>query len=221
MLDIDAAAAASSDGAAEGENGAQKQRRDLGGSLGKYGKLAPKTRYNVLMYLAEAKCMLGRHQEAFDHLEQAEGVSEGAKGSKSLVKMVETKFRKIGVRPEDITQSANVEAGQAPLGQGAPEEKLTLKIINKLNRCVVNICAGQFDQARQKFDEIITCSEDQGGLGLKEITSDTESSQMLPAYLINLLVYFYLRTNNLKMARALVKNRRFVIDGDHIVQSVK
>ena len=56
---------------------------------------------------------------------------------------------------------------------------------------------------------------------MKEITSDTESSQMLPAYLINLLVYFYLRTNNLKMARALVKNRRFVIDGDHIVQTVK
>jgi len=56
---------------------------------------------------------------------------------------------------------------------------------------------------------------------MKEITCDTESAQMLPAYLISLLVYFYLRTNNLKMARALIKNRRFVVDADHIVQPVK
>jgi hypothetical protein len=50
------------------------------------------------MYLAEAKCMQGRHQEAMEHLEQAEGVSESVKGSKNLVKMVESKFRKIGVK---------------------------------------------------------------------------------------------------------------------------
>ena len=116
MLDIDAAAAASADGAADAENVNSKQRREVGGSLGKHGKLAPKTRYNILMYLAEAKCMLGRHQEAMDHLEQAEGVSEGTKGPKQLVKMVETKFRKIGVRSGDANQASNVEAGQAPLG---------------------------------------------------------------------------------------------------------
>jgi hypothetical protein len=44
---------------------------------------------------------------------------------------------------------------------------------------------------------------------------------MLPAYLVTLLVYFYLRVKNLKMARALIKSRRFVIDTDHIVQQVK
>ena len=53
---------------------------------------------------------------------------------------------------------------------------------------------------------------------MKEITADAESTQMLPSYLISLLAYFYLRTKNLKMARALVKNRRFVADTDHIVQ---
>jgi hypothetical protein len=44
---------------------------------------------------------------------------------------------------------------------------------------------------------------------------------MLPAYLITLLVYFYLRTKNLKMARALIKSRRFVVDTDHLVQQLK
>mmetsp|Transcript_1506 Transcript_1506/g.2661 ORF Transcript_1506/g.2661 Transcript_1506/m.2661 type:complete len:86 (-) Transcript_1506:107-364(-) len=44
---------------------------------------------------------------------------------------------------------------------------------------------------------------------------------MLPTYLVVLLTYFYLRTKNFKMARALVKSRRFVIDQDHIVQQLK
>ena len=158
-------------------------------------------------------------------MELAEGASTGSAekdgGAKQLVKMVEMKFRKIEVRAEGGNQASSLEPGQAPLGQGAPDENLTLKIINKLNRCVVHICAGEFDAARQKFDEIITWPEETGGLGMKEITCETESAQMLPSYLISLLVYFYLRTKNLKMARALIKSRRFVADADHIVQQVK
>ena len=44
---------------------------------------------------------------------------------------------------------------------------------------------------------------------------------MLPAYLVSLLSYFYLRVKNIKMARAMVKSRRFVVDTDHIVQQLK
>lgn len=44
---------------------------------------------------------------------------------------------------------------------------------------------------------------------------------MLPAYLVSLLTYFYLRTKNFKMARAMVKSRRFVVDQDHICQQLK
>lgn len=60
-----------------------------------------------------------------------------------------------------------------------------------------------------------------GGLGLREITVDTAVSGMLPAYLVTLLTYFYLRTKNFKMARSMVKSRRFVVDQDHICQQVK
>lgn len=96
-----------------------------------------------------------------------------------------------------------------------------MKIINKLNRCVVDLCAGEFGKAREKLDEVITNSIENGGLGLKEITCETDSNEMLPAYLITLLTYFYLRVKNLKMAKSLIKSRRFVIDTDHIVQQVK
>jgi len=44
---------------------------------------------------------------------------------------------------------------------------------------------------------------------------------MLPSYVVSLLSYFYLRVKNLKMAKAVVKSRRFVVDPDHIVQQVK
>jgi len=54
------------------------------------------------------------------------------------------------------------------------DEKISEEIINKLNKCVVHICAGQFEQARAKFDEIITQPEESGGLGMKEITSESD-----------------------------------------------
>ena len=91
-------------------------------------------------------------------------------------------------------------------------EKLNLKIVNRLNKTVVYLCQGEFDMARRGFDEVLSQSPENGGLGLKEITVDTAVSSMLPAYLVNLLTYFYLRTKNLKMARAMIKSRRFVVD---------
>merc|ERR1719231_246890 len=100
-------------------------------------------------------------------------------------------------------------------------EKLNLKIVNRLNRCVVHLCQGEFDMARRGFDEVICQSVENGGLGLKEITVDTAVSSMLPAYLVNLLTYFYLRTKNTKMARSMIKSRRFVVDQDHICQQVR
>jgi hypothetical protein len=39
---------------------------------------------------------------------------------------------------------------------------------------------------------------------------------MLPAYLINLLVYYYLHVKNYKMAVTLVRARRFIVDIDNI-----
>ena len=75
--------------------------------------------------------------------------------------------------------------------------------------------------ARRGFDEVISQPEELGGLGLKEITVDTASSGMLPSYLVSLLTYFYLRTKNFKMARAMVKSRRFVVDQDLISQQVR
>lgn len=73
----------------------------------------------------------------------------------NLVSQVEFKFRNIKVQSD---------VSQAP--QSPAEEYLTVSIINKLNRCVVDICAGNFEKARQKFDDVITSSLENGGLGL-------------------------------------------------------
>ena len=82
----------------------------------------------------------------------------------------------------------------------------------------MHLCQGRFDMARKGFDEVLTNSEEHGGLGLREITCEGDVDSCLPAYLVTLLTYFYLRTKNLKMARAMVKSRRFVIDTDHLAQ---
>lgn len=51
------------------------------------------------------------------------------------------------------------------------------------------------DQAKNTFDQVLEA------LDLKLQTTDSDSKNMLPAYLVNLLVYFYIKTKNLKMAR--------------------
>jgi hypothetical protein len=53
-------------------------------------------------------------------------------------------------------------------------------------------------------------------LDLKLQTSDTDSKWMIPGYIANLLVYFYIKTKNLKMARQLLKSRRFLLDTNSI-----
>ena len=102
------------------------------------------------------------------------------------------------------------------MGQEIDVNTLTVVLINKLNRCVVHICNGDYSQARTLFDEVIN-----DHLGLKEITMEKGSDHMLPSYVVSLLAYFYLRVKNLKMAKAVVKSRRFVVDGDHVVQQLK
>lgn len=64
------------------------------------------------MYLAEAKCMIGKFSESFEHLEQAENLTSNQQDtSKRLVNQVELKFRQIEVsndeafRLESDTQS--------------------------------------------------------------------------------------------------------------------
>lgn len=129
------------------------------------------------------------------------------------MRKVEHKFRTIKVTPAGAQVQSN--------GSINSQEKLTTRIINKLNKCVVHLCQGRFEMARKGFDEIITNSEEHGGLGLREITLDGDVDSCLPAYLVTLLTYFYLRTKNLKMARAMVKSRRFVIDTDHLAQQAR
>lgn len=53
-------------------------------------------------------------------------------------------------------------------------------------------------------------------MDLKVQTTDTESKHLIPGYIVNLLVYFYIKTKNYKMARQVLKSRRFLVDTNHI-----
>lgn len=64
--------------------------------------------------------------------------------------------------------------------------------------------------AKQILDESLEANE------LKIITTDSTSASLLPGFLINTLVYFFLRTKNFKMARQLAKNRRFLVDPNFV-----
>lgn len=126
------------------------------------------TKFQVLQYLSEAYCMLGQTALALDCLK-----SEGAVGVDN-----ETKFK--------VDNLAN----------GLREGSLVnSKVINLINISAVHMCAGQMDQAKFTFDQVLEALE------LKLQTTDPDSKNLLPDYLVNLLVYFFIKTKNYKMAR--------------------
>lgn len=53
-------------------------------------------------------------------------------------------------------------------------------------------------------------------LDLRLVVTESESKHMLPSFLVNILIYFFLVSKNFKMARHLAKSSRFVLDTNHI-----
>jgi tetratricopeptide (TPR) repeat protein len=151
-----------------------------GEKLLEFDNCAPSTRYNAHLYLAEAKCMIGQFQEALGHLDEAENVSEQVLAPnsdaseahiKNFVNKVEVKFRTI-----KVNKHTRPQPGQAPLSSANVDEFLTPKIINKLNRCVIETCSGNLEKARSLFDEVVTNTEENGGLGMREITCECDAA---------------------------------------------
>lgn len=101
------------------------------------------------------------------------------------------------------------------------DQPVNVKQMNLLNQSAIHMCAGQFDQAKQCIDQVLE------GMELKLQTTEHEAKLMLPSYIVNILVYFYIKTSkqikqlttnleNYKMARQLLKYRRLVVDTNHI-----
>jgi hypothetical protein len=57
------------------------------------------------------------------------------------------------------------------------------------------MCAGNLEYAKARIDSVLEYLE------LKVQTTESDSKNMLPNYLVTLLIYFYIKTKNFKMAR--------------------
>mmetsp|Transcript_1506 Transcript_1506/g.2660 ORF Transcript_1506/g.2660 Transcript_1506/m.2660 type:complete len:108 (-) Transcript_1506:467-790(-) len=107
------------------------------------------------MYMAEAFCMIGKSQESLSQIELAENLTsdfllKNDPGKvQTLVQSVENKMRVIKVQNAEQFSStdpaANLTMSEQP---DSSLERLSIDIVNKLNRCVVYLCQGNFQQAR-------------------------------------------------------------------------
>lgn len=61
--------------------------------------------------------------------------------------------------------------------------------VSSMNKAATLLCSGDFKAAREELEELLNLAES------KIVTTDTDAEAMVPAYLINLLVYFFLRTS--------------------------
>jgi hypothetical protein len=96
-------------------------------------------------------------------------------------------------------------------------EKLSLGTIQQMNTAAALFCAGNILGAKEQLEDLLE------RLDMKVIASSGDSRGILPSYLVNILVYLLLKTSkcfiqmsnpflaeNLKVARSLVKHRRFL-----------
>ena len=72
------------------------------------------------------------------------------------------------------------------------ESKISPKVAQLSNQAAVLMCSGNFDQAKVSIDQVLEQLE------LKLQTTETESKHMIPSYLVNLLIYFFVKTSKLK-----------------------
>ena len=89
-------------------------------------------------------------------------------------------------------------------------DKLSQRTVAVMNKVAILLCAGDLFNAKQSLDELL-CDEN-----LPLITQNMASDGVIPSYLVQQLVYFFLKTKNYKLARHLAKYRRFIIDTNHI-----
>ena len=113
--------------------------------------------------------MLGQSNKALETLEEAQNCMEQGRP-----------------RSEEETK-LNVEMLTDKL---IHSEKLSTKTIVQMNKAAVMLCQGNLPGAKNQLDELL---EDQNIRVIQ--TEPTNSSEMIPDYLIKLLVYFMLTTS--------------------------
>ena len=79
-----------------------------------------------------------------------------------------------------------------------------------MNTAAIALCHRQFAQAKVQLDSVLE------KMDLRIVVTENDSRHMLPPFLINILIYFFLVVKNYKMARRLAKHSRFVLDTNHI-----
>lgn len=89
-------------------------------------------------------------------------------------------------------------------------ERISVGTVTRMNKAAVKLCAGDFIGAKEALDELLESDQ------LRLTSTDSSAESLLPGHLLNILVYFFLRTKNFKMARHLAKNRRFLIDSNYV-----
>ena len=114
--------------------------------------------------------MVGNYQEAIGNIEESMQLEQPKKTDPSN----DTKG-KLKVQ----TLSDNLILG----------DKLSQKTISSMNKAAILLCAGNLEAAKEQLDELL---KDQS---LNLITENLETEEIIPSYLIQMLVYFLIKTS--------------------------
>lgn len=79
-----------------------------------------------------------------------------------------------------------------------------------MNKAALELCRGDLVASKKHLDLLLAT------LKCKFVVTEPDSVHALPSYVASLLIYFFLVTKNMKMARHLAKYGKFVLDTNHV-----
>jgi len=162
------------------------------------GRLSDNTEFTTVQYLAEAHCMLGEPAKALGYLDKGSDVAKKECGDEGNSDISAKDLEKHGHKVEQMANRSILS------------DKLDKMTISLMNKTAVHLCNGDLMGAKDELDKLLMRKE------VQLVTTEVDSSQMVPSYLVSMLIYFFLKSKNFRMARHLVKNRRFLLDTNHI-----
>ena len=113
--------------------------------------------------------MIGNFQDSMSYIEESEQLEEAKSND-----------------PDNESAKLKVQTLVDNLILG---EKLSLKTTAGMNKAAILLCAGNLYAAKQQLDELLKDAN------VTVITDSNECNGMIPSYLIQLLVYFLLKTS--------------------------
>eukprot|EP00828_Plagiopyla_frontata_P005415 TRINITY_DN1216_c0_g1_i1.p2 TRINITY_DN1216_c0_g1~~TRINITY_DN1216_c0_g1_i1.p2 ORF type:complete len:190 (+),score=32.28 TRINITY_DN1216_c0_g1_i1:218-787(+) len=165
--------------------------------------LNEENKFKCIMYVAEAYCHVDKQKDALQLVQQAYGGNNNVAVKKQVINQIvkQSNAQKNGLR---------TKSSLAPIHYASIQDNQQPLFVLYTNLIMLNLANNNMTGAEQCI---------QNALANFDANSN---NQAIPLPLLNLMIYFYLKKNNQKMALQIIKKRRlFLLQNQFVAGKVQ